>query len=29
MAEAAAALWKSFPHSLKGRFVVTMVDARW
>ena len=28
MAEAAAELWKSFPHSLKARLVVTMVEAR-
>jgi hypothetical protein len=29
MALAAAALWKSCPHSLKARLVVTMVEARW
>jgi hypothetical protein len=29
MADAAAELWKSLPQSLQGRFVVTMVDARW
>jgi hypothetical protein len=28
IAEAAAELWKSLPQSLKGRFVVTIVDAR-